>query len=68
MNNIDELKIIFDKNNEFIKSKNYYFETHMCGDVSKKVNMDYSIEYAKSAKKVVFGKCESCNKVFYNEG
>lgn len=57
---------IFDKNNEFVFTKNSYFEKHICGTEEIKVQMDYSIEDEKTGDTIVFGKCSKCNKVFYN--
>ncbi len=61
-----EMVKIFDKENEFIESKNSYFETHECMGSPKKVQMDYEVVSDKSGDTIVFGKCDTCNKVFYN--
>lgn len=68
METLEILKNIFNSNNEFIKSKNFYFETHLCtyDNTSKKVNFEYTIEQTSSNKSIVFGFCDDCKKMFYN--
>ncbi len=62
----NEMLEIFDKQNEFIETKNFYFETHDCNGETVKVQMDYTIESENSGDSIVFGKCPKCNKVFYS--
>lgn len=57
---------IFDKKNDFVETKNSYFETHICNDKKIKVQLDYEIVSESKGDTIVFGKCPECNKVFYN--
>ncbi len=62
----NEMIDIFEKNNEFIETKNSYFETHICNGESVKVPMDFKVENENTGDEIVFGKCKFCNKVYFN--
>ncbi len=62
----EDMVNIFDKDNDFIETKNSYFETHLCNGTTVKVPMDYKVENENTGDEIVFGKCKQCNKVFYN--
>lgn len=66
MNIFEDMCKVFDSNNEFIESKNSFFEKHNCGGEEVKVDFRYTIEDDKSGTKLTFGKCSKCNKVYYN--
>lgn len=51
---------------EFIESKNYYFQTHMCGSEEVKVMLDYTLSSDISDKILRFGVCPCCGKCFYH--
>lgn len=67
MEEIDLMKNIFNDKNEFVKSTNFYFQNHDCDGKTKKVDMVYSIENRDAQSVIIFGKCDTCNKVFYNK-
>ncbi len=62
----DDMTAIFSKDNEFIETKNAYFETHDCNGVKTKVPLDYAVEHEQSGDEILFGKCKTCNKVYYH--
>ncbi len=68
MNLLENVKNIFNSTDDFVKCKNFYFETHSCETINApvKIMLDYSISENKSEKKIIFGHCPHCNKVFYN--
>ncbi len=57
---------IFKSENNFIETKNAYFETHECNGIMTKVPMNYKVENEQSGDEIVFGKCNTCDKVFYH--
>ncbi len=64
---LDSLKDIMSKANGFEKSKNYYFENHICNQTGNniKVNLDFKLSTETNDKIMKFGICEHCKKVFY---
>lgn len=49
------------------KSKNFYFEYHICEKTgnNKKVNLDFKLSTEKSDQIMKFGMCPECKTVFY---
>ncbi|MBQ7266673.1 MAG: hypothetical protein IJS61_11345 [Firmicutes bacterium] len=52
---------------EYIETKNYYYEYHMCGNHNKKVMLDYTLSYYVTDEIIKFGICDVCNKCFYKK-
>ncbi len=51
---------------EFIESKNYYFQTHLCGNDNVKVMFDYTLSNDKDDRILRFGICPNCGRCFYH--
>ena len=53
---------------EFVESKNYYFQTHLCSseNAEVKVMLDYTLSSDLSDKILRFGVCPHCGKCFYH--
>ncbi len=66
---MDLLSIVKELENSenFVETKNYYFENHLCGNENKKVELEYTISNDKSDEIVRFGFCKDCNKCFYHK-
>ncbi len=64
---LDSLKDIILNAKSFEKSKNYYFENHICEKSGNniKVKLDFKLSNEKNDKIMKFGICNECKKVFY---
>lgn len=64
---LDNLKDIILNANSFEKSKNYYFENHICEKTGNntKVNLDFKLSNENNDKIMKLGICQHCKKVFY---
>ncbi len=64
---LDSLRDIMSNATGFEKSKNYYFENHICQKTGNniKVNLDFKLSTENNDKIMKFGMCKHCKKVFY---
>lgn len=64
---LDTLKDIMLNADSFEKSKNYYFENHICKKTGNniKVNLDFKLSNEDNDKIMKLGICKHCKKVFY---
>lgn len=64
---LENLKNIISKANYFEKSKNYYFENHICKETGKtiKVDLDFKLSNENDDKIMKFGLCNNCKTLFY---
>ncbi|MDO5388688.1 MAG: hypothetical protein Q4F63_05580 [Clostridia bacterium] len=55
--------------NEFVESKNYYFQRHICDSSGEevKVMLDYTLSSQTSDEILRFGLCPCCGKCFYHK-
>ncbi len=68
MDILKEAISIFDGAENFLETKNYYFEKHNCGKNGEniKVLLDFSIVNETTDKIIRFGYCDRCRTVFYH--
>lgn len=54
---------------EFVESKNYYFQNHLCLNSNEevKVMLDYTLSNDRDDNILRFGICPSCGKCFYHK-
>ncbi len=54
---------------DFVSTKNYYYESHDCkiNGTIVKVDLKYKIKDNNSDKIVLFGVCPHCKTLFYHE-
>lgn len=52
---------------DFVETKNYYFQTHLCNNDEVKVMLDYTLSNDKDDSILRFGICPQCGKCFYHK-
>ncbi len=64
---LENLKSMFENAEEFVQSKNFYFENHICkkSGETKRVNLDLKLSKDNDDKIVKFGMCQECKTLFY---
>ena len=64
---LDELKAI-SKAEDFLETKNYYYEYHLCKATGKKekVQLDFILSNELTDKILKFGFCKECNLCIYH--
>lgn len=68
MEELLELKQYMDSAKSFVRTKNYYFENHMCKNAGESKRVQLEREYKLPDDKVIrFGKCQCCGVIFYHE-
>lgn len=67
MDLLTSLKNIMENVADFEKSKNFYYENHICqkSGNNKKVDLSFKLSNDKTDKIMKFGICQDCKKVFY---
>lgn len=67
MDLLNELKSA-DKSCDFIETKNYYYENHICAvsGNTEKVNLDFTLSCETTDRILRFAKCALCGKYFYH--
>lgn len=64
---LTSLKNIMENATDFEKSKNFYYENHICqkSGNNKKVELNFKLSNDNTDKIMKFGICQDCKKVFY---
>lgn len=64
---LSSLKEIMQNAKSFEKTKNFYFENHICQEDgnNKKINLEFKLSNDNTDKIMKFGICNKCGKVFY---
>lgn len=52
---------------DFVETKNYYFQTHLCNNDEVKVMLDYTLSNDKDDSILRLGICPHCGKCFYHK-
>ena len=65
----DDTRAILSSATAFVKSKNYFYEDHVCEATGKteRVSLIYYTCADKTRERVNFNICPHCKLVFYNE-
>lgn len=68
MNLLEELKLLA-KSNEFIESKNYYYDYHICpvSDNKEKISLDFTLANDLTDEILRFGSCKKCGICIYHK-
>lgn len=67
MDLLTSLKNIMQNATDFEKSKNFYYESHICqkSGNNKKVDLNFKLSNDTTDKIMKLGICKDCGKVFY---
>lgn len=68
MDLLKNMKSIVNNSQNFIESKNFYYENHKCEKTgnNKNIKLDYILSCETTDKILRFGMCDECKTCFYH--